>query len=142
MESYRYNVSVSIIEPGTILDTSIRQKNLTKILENEQNEQNEQKELESVPKSVSTSESVVHSDYEEWFTYTRNRLKRADAERIGDPPIIVSEAIYHAIHSKYPKTRYIIGKVGRFPCWVMDFLKTTLPDRIFDMLLLAAPGSG
>lgn len=128
METYRYNVSVSIVNPGTILDTSIRQKNLTSILANE--------------KPDVEIKSVANSDYQEWIAFTRKRLKRADAERIGDSPIIVSEAIYHAISHKYPRTRYIVGRVGKFPCWLMNLMKVVLPDRLFDMLLLAAPEAG
>lgn len=116
MELGLWNISVSVIEPGTILDTSIRKKNIK----------------ETLPVANPSSSSP----YDAFYAYTKQRLRNADAQRVGDPPSLVAAAVVHAMTSPVPYPRYVIGRVGFFPCWLMQTLAYILPVRIMDALLV------
>ena len=54
-----------------------------------------------------------------------------DASRAAVDPALVVEAIYHAITSAKPKTRYVIGKDAKMRLWL-----NYLSDRKKDNLIM------
>jgi hypothetical protein len=50
----------------------------------------------------------------------------------GFPPDHVARAVEHALTARKPKTRYLVGSGAGFRA----FLKTVLPDRFFDQLII------
>ena len=119
IELYMDNISVSIIDPGTILDTKIRSKRLV-----------------SKETTANTSNIKKISRFEQFYSFTRQRYANVEKHRIGDPPEIVSEAIFHALNSRYPKSRYVVGRIGKNSAWFLYFANLFLPTRIMDKILL------
>ena len=119
IELYMDNISVSIVDPGTILDTKIRSKRLVS--------------KQDVGKNV-TQRNV--SRFEQFYVYTRQRYKDVEANRVGDTPEVVSEAIFDALSSRYPRPRYVVGRVGTTPAWVLYLVNLLLPARVMDKILL------
>ena len=79
-----------------------------------------------------------------WVVLTRRFCRsfaRAEREAVaegdrngvenGDPPIVSSQAIYDAITSKKPKTRYLVGKLHK----TIYLFTAILSDRYMDKLL-------
>jgi NAD(P)-dependent dehydrogenase (short-subunit alcohol dehydrogenase family) len=55
----------------------------------------------------------------------------ADAEKRGIPPDSVAKAVAHALTSKRPKTRYLVGRDAR----LQAALATVAPDRMVDAVI-------
>ena len=53
------------------------------------------------------------------------------AEYTGMPPIVVAEAVAKAVRSRFPKTRYVVGRDSRTAVLCSRFL----PDRVIDLIL-------
>lgn len=54
---------------------------------------------------------------------------------MASDPVVTSEAILHAVRSKYPKTRYLVGNALGIPAWMLGLMSWLLPDRILDMIM-------
>lgn len=54
----------------------------------------------------------------------------------GSSPSVTSSAIFDALASRYPKTRYAVAQVDDFPVSILLFLASVLPDRMADYLVL------
>ncbi|TFJ85026.1 hypothetical protein NSK_003450 [Nannochloropsis salina CCMP1776] len=50
----------------------------------------------------------------------------------GSDPLVVCEAIHHALSSPYPRTRYPVAKINRADVGVVFLVRMLLPDRMFD----------
>jgi NAD(P)-dependent dehydrogenase (short-subunit alcohol dehydrogenase family) len=109
-----FGISVSIVEPGYV-NTPIVAK--------------------------STQVSVIREDKKELIDqfYSRHydavaQEKEQTAIRLADEPTVTSAAIFDALTSKYPKTRYPVANAGGVPAMVLDWL-TWLPARLVDQML-------
>jgi NADP-dependent 3-hydroxy acid dehydrogenase YdfG len=58
-------------------------------------------------------------------------LAAADTSRLTSPPTVVAKTIVRAVGARRPKTRYATGGGAR----TILFLRTILPDRMFDRLM-------
>jgi NAD(P)-dependent dehydrogenase (short-subunit alcohol dehydrogenase family) len=74
---HRGRVSVSIIDPGTILNTSIRQKNIKK------DTAATVSETTLIPEGLVFDQRTT-SPYTMWYLFQRTRMHNADADREGD----------------------------------------------------------
>jgi NAD(P)-dependent dehydrogenase (short-subunit alcohol dehydrogenase family) len=130
MELAMYNVSVSMVEPGTIVGTRIRSKRIRDEVPAEQR---------SALTSTNASLTSLGRDspYEPYYSSQRERLRLADEAGVGDHPTVVAEAVLHAIESPFPRARYLVGRVGKIPSWVVAVLARLLPSRFMDAALLA-----
>ena len=114
-----FNISVSVIQPGYIQSNIVNNSN-----RDSSNSEDEKKKISSsIHKDVSCS---LYDD-----------MQKAVAEgdktgvETGDPPIVSSEAIFHAITAKKPKTRYLVGKLHK----TIYFFTSFLTDRYLDWLM-------
>jgi NAD(P)-dependent dehydrogenase (short-subunit alcohol dehydrogenase family) len=62
--------------------------------------------------------------------------ERMKAEEKADSPEVTSDAIYHALSSPRPQTRYVVANVNGIPAPVISFFLHVLPDRVLDALLI------
>lgn len=110
-----FNISVSIIEPGYV-KTSIFASG----------------DGESV---ISPKQEAVVGQYYQRYYDEKAKSKRSKTLSLADDPIVTTTAIYHAITSKYPKTRYPVANSDGVPAVVIDWVRWVLPDRLMDRLL-------
>jgi NAD(P)-dependent dehydrogenase (short-subunit alcohol dehydrogenase family) len=111
LELYPWGIEVSIVEPGAIA-TPIWDTSLKISMEIESEIPAEGKHLyQAVAKSV------------------REVMSQAAARAI--PPDAVVEAVLHALTSKRPKTRYLVGRDAKLRAIMLKWL----PDRLQDWLL-------
>ena len=113
-----FQISVSVIEPGYI------QSN---IIINSNNNSNGKHESNTM-----SSPSAGDDSYDRYVAMQK-AVAEGDKNGVenGDPPIVSSEAIYDAIISTKPKTRYMVGKLHK----TIYFFTTVLTDRYLDWLL-------
>lgn len=106
MELRQFSIDVIIIKPGAILTewNGIARENLIK-----------------------TSGDTAYKDLAR-----KHVAMLADADKRGSSPKVVAKAIYKAIASKRPKTRYSVGSGAK----IILFLRSILPDKLFDKLVL------
>ena len=69
--------------------------------------------------------------YEELATKTAESIKKRYSSNMLSKPELIAKTIVKAVQSKRPKTRYLIG----FGAKPIVFLKTILPDRVYDKLM-------
>jgi NAD(P)-dependent dehydrogenase (short-subunit alcohol dehydrogenase family) len=67
--------------------------------------------------------------YEDMFANAKEFASEAGAQ--APPPGIVVDAVIHALRSRFPRTRYLVGRDTK----VRAFLATILPDRLHDWLI-------
>lgn len=110
-----FDISVSIVEPGYVKSSIF---------------------------ATSAEESVVSDERQEIVDryYQRHYDAAAQAKRkrtldLADEPTVTSSAIYHAISSKYPKTRYPVANADGIPAVVVDWVRWLLPARLMDRML-------
>ena len=108
-ELAQFNVSVSVIEPGYIQSNIVHNSNV----ENDSNTDDER----TYGLYSEMQKAVAEGD--------RNGVEN------GDPAIVSSQAIYDAITSKKPKTRYLVGKLHK----TIYLFTAILSDRYMDKLL-------
>jgi len=110
MELDEFGIKVSLIEPGGIKTSfgDIAAQHLT--------------------------ESSKGGVYEEKAAKVAEGLRRQFAGNMMSMPIVISKAISHAVNSRSPKTRYLVGS-GAKPLY---FLHAILPTRCFDWLIKRA----
>jgi len=112
-EMLEFQVSVSIVQPGAIA-TSIFEKAI----------------IDPVASGISEEQVKLYQYY--WDNIT---IKRREVHANSEPSnITTTPAIVHALTDKYPKTRYIVGRVRGLPVTVVDWLDFILPDRLTDRL--------
>ncbi|OYQ36731.1 hypothetical protein CHU92_09390 [Flavobacterium cyanobacteriorum] len=107
MELKQFGIDVVIIKPGAILTewNGIARENLMQV-----------------------SGGTAYGDL------ARKHVKMlAEADKRGSSPQVVAEAIYKAVASKRPKTRYAVGGGAK----IILFLRNILPDKLFDRLMLS-----
>ena len=116
MELLPWGISVSVIEPGDVA-TPIWDKSLAAARET----------AESFPLRARDLYGPAMD------AVTRSAEKTGAA---GFPPDLVASAVEHALTAAKPKTRYLVGRGVGFRA----FLKTVLPDRLFDRLIIRHVG--
>jgi len=108
MEVADHGVSVSIIEPGFVK---------TEILPKAQ--------LIQAPHNVSED---CRRLYGHLYTYK----KTAAVFEKADDPVVVCQAVYHALTSPYPKTRYLVGNANGVSVFWLVTAAWLLNDRLLD----------
>jgi NAD(P)-dependent dehydrogenase (short-subunit alcohol dehydrogenase family) len=112
LELRPFGVRVCSIEPGSIKTPAVG-KTLG--------------DVEAVIGNLPAAGAVQYGDMLRSFT------KRAYAREMkGSPPDVVAEAVWHALTSRRPHTRYPVGSDSR----LLVMLPRILPDRILDALRL------
>jgi short-subunit dehydrogenase len=110
-----FGISVSIIEPGyvksSIFATSAEESTVT----------------------GEKSELVEHFYSKHYDAVAQE--KRQKTLLLADEPTVTSSAIFDAIASKYPKTRYPVANAGGIPAVVVDWIRWFLPARVMDRML-------
>jgi NAD(P)-dependent dehydrogenase (short-subunit alcohol dehydrogenase family) len=104
-----WGISVSIIEPGSI-DTPIWERG--------------EREAELAGAAVEAREELYGRAIERY----REVLRRTAAR--GIPPRRVAEAIEHALVSRRPRSRYLVGGDAKLQAWLRPLIPTPLFDRI------------
>lgn len=56
--------------------------------------------------------------------------------RLADSPDVTTDAIFHALESAYPQTRYAVANAGGIPAWLIVKLRAVIPDRLLDWALM------
>ena len=112
LELRKWNISVSLLEPGTI-ESEIRRKNVG----------------EAAPFKGLSDEA--YGLYQKFFESYEGRI--ADMERKAGSAQLTTDAIVHALTSATPESRYVIGSylglnLGVFRSFVLPFL----PDHVQD----------
>lgn len=147
----RGKVSVSIVEPGSVLDTKMRKKNIkvlpqyaanaaTGKLGGDAEVGGDAAPYTAAPVPPANTAARAAGPYETWYRYTRDRFKELESKRIGSPVEEVVSNIHHALANPYPRPRYLVGVVGHFPTWLLSALNKgvqVLPTRAVDRILLA-----
>jgi NAD(P)-dependent dehydrogenase (short-subunit alcohol dehydrogenase family) len=111
LEVHPWGIRVALIEPGAIA-TPIWSKSRREVDAWEAGWTKEMKRL-----------------YEGSFANGKDFASTAGAQ--APPPGIVVDAVIHALRSRFPKTRYLIGRDAR----ARAILATVLPDRVHDWLI-------
>lgn len=112
-----WGISVSIVEPG-VIKTPIWEKSMN-LVENIVSEMPEE------------AEKYYGSVYRNLLDRTMKRV-----EKKGASPEQVAAAVLHALSSKNPKTRYLVGKDADF----LRYFLTKLPDRLVDIFICKRVG--
>jgi len=116
MELQAWCIPVSIVEPGTVA---------TSILE---------RSIAAAEESVRNLPRQAHDLYDPAIAAARDAADRI--ARTTLPAHLVAEAVAHALTSRRPKTRYIVGRDARF----MALLARFAPDRVRNWLILRQMG--
>jgi short-subunit dehydrogenase len=108
MELKQFGVDVVIIKPGAIITewNSIARENMMKVSGN------------------TAYGELVHKHVK--------MFERVDSQ-FGSQPIVIARAIWKAVVSKYPKTRYSVGGGAK----IILFLRKILSDNLFDRVMLS-----
>jgi NAD(P)-dependent dehydrogenase (short-subunit alcohol dehydrogenase family) len=108
-----WGINVAVIEPGSIA---------TPIWEKGQG-------------SADQLEAGLTPEAQAMYAGTIAAIREAarQAERRGIPPDAVAKAVAHALASKRPKTRYLVG----FDARLQAALATIVPDRLLDRLIVS-----
>lgn len=77
------------------------------------------------------AESSKGGAYEKQATKTSASMKRQYQSNMLSNPNVIAKTIAKAIKSRRPKTRYLIG----FGAKPIVFMKTILPDRLYDKIM-------
>lgn len=143
-EIAHFGISVSVVQPAyvksAIFDTAKSAAvNLEQI-------DKQASTARASPAADSTCDNAVQSQtqthYGHFFSATE--LARLDEEvrRDASEPIVVSEAIEHALFAAYPKTRYAVGRVAGFSAEMCAWIRWALNDRAVDKLITPVPTTG
>jgi NAD(P)-dependent dehydrogenase (short-subunit alcohol dehydrogenase family) len=116
VELLPWGIDVSIIEPGAVA-TPIWRKSLDA--------------AEKTAKNFPPQASDLYGSSLKAFT---NAVEKAAATSID--PNIVARAVVHALTTRTPKTRYLVGHAAI----LQVLLHTILPDRLYDKLVIRYAG--
>ncbi len=108
VELHPWKLHVALIEPGTIA-TPIWDKGMATA----------DAVLAEIPEEA-------HRLYDAQMTPARETMYRLG--RAGIPPERVADAVAHALESRRPKTRYVVGRDAK----IEAMLRRWLPDRVLD----------
>ena len=106
-----WGIHVAVVEPGSIA-TPIWAKG--------------QSSGDQLEQALSPEQHALYDG-----TIAAIRQVAREAESRGIPPDAVAKAVAHAVTSKRPKTRYLVGVDAR----VQALAHSVLPDRLFDSLI-------
>ena len=112
-----FNISISVVEPAYV-QSNIFEKSPTK--------------SETAVHTTTASSEVI-----ELYPELHNdnaAAKRGKTVTRASPPTVTSEAIFDAITSSTPKTRYVVANVSGTPAWIIALLVAYAPDRLADFL--------
>lgn len=87
----------------------------------------------SVAASVEAVDPQAYEVYKAYYTPERAAARAWEIAHASDP-IVVSEAMLHALTSAQPQTRYVVATTMGLPASVLTFVAWLLPDRIVDLL--------
>lgn len=122
-ECLEHNVSVSLIQPGSIetdmTDRQIQTPEKDVSLE----------EREAYPWLYSTDSALPPSSV--GFTDFMNKFISITGH-LHD----TLKAVDHALFDKYPRSRYLTAWLGIGPSWLVVPISRLLPDRVFDWLMV------
>lgn len=76
-------------------------------------------------------ESSKGGEYEKVASKVAEGMKKQYSSNLFSNPDIIAKAVVKAANKRKPKTRYLIG----FGAKPLVFLKTILPDRLFDIII-------
>lgn len=110
-----WNISVSIVEPGSI-DTPIWERG--------------EREADAVDERASDAQEQLYGQAIDGF----RRAVRQTAER-GISPEKVAEAIEHALAARRPRTRYLVGADAKLQARLGPVVPTRLLDRLVAYLM-------
>ena len=112
-----WKIPISIVEPG-VIKTPIWQKSINLV-------------EEIVAEMPPEAEKYYGAVYRNLLERTLKRV-----ERSGSDPEQVAKAILHALTSKKPKTRYLVGQDAHF----LSKILTKLPDSLIDTFICKRVG--
>ena len=115
MELRPWSMSVSIIQPGSVA-TPIWKKS-----------------IEDADKRSQQFPAQAHSLYAPAFEAVRSAAERTAKE--GMPSDVVARSVAHALTSKRPRTRYLVGGAARIQAILKHFLPNMLPMAALQMML-------
>mmetsp|Transcript_23248 Transcript_23248/g.39397 ORF Transcript_23248/g.39397 Transcript_23248/m.39397 type:complete len:316 (-) Transcript_23248:1412-2359(-) len=113
-----HGVSVSVIEPGFV-KSAIFATNEAAIA----------KMMQEDDLSEKTKLAYPHL-----YTESNDQKRRDNIEHASSPEV-TSDAIVHAIRSKFPMTRYPVATVGKMSAAMATSLVSMMPDRVVDTLM-------
>lgn len=114
-----FQVSVSLVDPAYI-KTSIQEK--SNVATN------------AIFQELQLNNPTLYTEYKTMLDAFL--LKRNAGFAKGDEVSVSSEAILDALRNPSPKTRYFVANANGVPAWVIPRLKSILPDRVLDALLV------
>ena len=131
MELRRFEMAVVLLQPGTV-QSNIRQTTMTKytfLNHEKENEKARNNEKETVNKEDTTA---LYGSYAE-----RMESKAESLSEYAAPASIVSNKLFHALHSKHPKSRYMMGwfQATKLPLSpIIRVINSILPDYVQDAM--------
>jgi len=111
-----HEVSVSIIEPGTIISAIQKTSNA----------------------KAASQASEERARALALYPYVLGEKSVEVANRVfakAESPVVTSQAISHALTDLYPQTRYVVSSIDGTPAWVVRRMFWLLPDRVADFLV-------
>lgn len=113
-EMIPFNVSVSLLEPGAVQSDFI-------------------KSMKSAGRKSAPSPAA---DAVYGWLYRSEGLHGVHEKgmEMASPTTVTSDAILHALTSRHPQARYIVGNGMGVPAWVLAYLLPLVPDRMNDLV--------
>ena len=125
-ELWHEHMSVSLVDPG-LIGTGLSEKAVASSQE-KYGDPADRKDLTDRQRQMLT-------------TLVTKTLLHASTKHAPSSPQVTSEAIWHALSSPQPQTRYYPGSMGSsssaLPAWILPKLKQILPDRLLDQNVVA-----
>lgn len=120
-ELQHFDISVSMLEPAYVKTDLLGKAQALKV------------EGDMSKEELERTEKQRHL-YPHYFSQKR-REKKVKTMMSGDTPQVTTDAIFDALVSPYPKTRYVVASVNGNPAWVIAWLFWAVPDRLKDFLI-------
>jgi NAD(P)-dependent dehydrogenase (short-subunit alcohol dehydrogenase family) len=135
-EIAHFNVSVSVVQPAYIKSAIFETaKKAAQAIDAKQ----QAGPAHSTASDADANTSAVHKYYAHFFDAKAMAALEAEITADASDPIVVSEAVEHALLSPFPRTRYAVGKVAGIPAWVCAWIRWALTDRAVDKLITPVP---
>jgi len=122
MELLPLGVSVSVVEPGYVRSAIVTSGRARRA------------RAEAEAEAAAPGRAALRAVYARFFSEAAERRHEQQNER-GADPLVVSEALLHAVADEHPRTRYLVAGAAGLPARALDLLRL-LPDRLRDALLL------
>lgn len=120
------NISVSLIQPGYVKSEIASKQTGARAAWH-------RKEVAARALAQYGDADALHALYADWIGKQDER--RLKMEELAAPTLVVSAAALHALLAPKPRTRYVVGTVGKHPAWVFPWLAWILPDRLQDWII-------